>query len=391
MPAVPQLHDLALARHAAHCGEHAAGLRACERLLARGLPPKIEAEVRAARTWYIPSLDDVLALTGARVHRSRIECEPARPGWTLFNPTCLEDRQGGLYVLVRSSNYHIAPDGSYVVPPEDQGERGIWIRTRHILLHYRNAAVAGDAIHLIGPDWDENDCQITGMEDIRLRWGANGRIVASGTVLNPASLPKADNGWPIARIATATLLPDAGILCDFDVQPEPIAGRYEKNWVPIEGMPTTWLYAANEDGHVATVSRPHTVNLDGLPGEPFMVQRGWEIRPQALSLPALRHLRGRSQLVDVGLGRRLGIFGEATDDGRRMYDHRFVLFDGITLKPMGWSKPFRFGPLRGVEFCAGLARVGNTLFATYGLRDEEAWIATMSMHPVLESLEPIPS
>lgn len=384
MPTVPQIHDLALARHAAHCGEHAAGLRACERLLARGLPPKVEQEVRAARTWYIPSLDHLLPVGSVR--HIRLDVEPARPGWTTFNPTVLPDRQGGLYVLIRSSNYRITAEGAYVVPPEDQGERGPWIRTRHVLVRLdRHLRPVPGEIHLIGPDWDENACQITGMEDLRLRWVGD-RTVASGTVLNAACLPMTAEGHPIARIATAELLPDAGLLTGFQVLAEPIEGRYEKNWTPIEGWPTSWLYAAWEDGHVATVEKISRPDGSWAPH--------WLVEKHAPSPLALRHLRGRSQLVRVysppEAPQWLGIFGEATDDGKRMYDHRFVLFEGFDLKPLAWSKPFRFGPLRGVEFCAGLALLEETLVASYGLRDEEAWLAEMDLTDVLNLLEPIP-
>jgi hypothetical protein len=384
MPTVPQIHDLQLARHAAHCGEQAAGLRACERLLSRGLPPKVEAEVRAARTWYIPELEQAI---GAPAPRTLLTYDPARPGWTTFNPTVLPDRQGGLWVIVRSSNYRIEADGSYVVPPADAGDGMPWIRTRHVLLHLDGQLRRiGEPVHLIGPDWPENECRITGMEDLRMRWSGE-RIIVSGTVLNAAELPTAPGGRPIARIATAELLPDAGILTGFQILPEPIEGRYEKNWVPIEGRPGEWLYAAWEDGHVATATK--TTLPDGLAPH-------WLVEKQAPAPLALRHLRGRSQLLRVENGHPgpfhwLGIFGEATDDGRRMYDHRFVLFKGHDLEPVSWSPPFRFGPLRGVEFCAGLAWLnGFQLVASYGLRDEEAWLALIDEADVFNSLKRIP-
>lgn len=375
MPTVPLYHDLALVRHAAHCGEHAAGLRACERLLSRGLPPAIEAEVRAARTWYVPSLDELVP----GVVRLRIECEPARPGWALFNPSVLTDRAGGLHVLVRSSNYRIDDAGAYTVPAEDASEAGIWIRTSNLLLRatVEPLAITGDRLPLVGPDWPESDCRITGLEDVRLRW-AGEAIVASGTALNVAGMPLASNGWPIARIGTCTLLPAAGCLRDFSCLPEPIEGRYEKNWIPIEGRPGQWLYSAWEAGHVATVEA-----IDGR----------WHVEQHAQSPMALRHLRGRSQLVALpwrGDPAWLGIFGEATDDGRRMYDHRFVVFEGPDLRPTQWSRPFWFGPPRGVEFCAGLALLGPHLVASYGLRDEEAWLARMPLEAVEAALEPIP-
>lgn len=377
MARVPQLHDLALARHAAHCGEHDAGLRACERLLARGLPPKIEAEVRAARTWYVPHAADLWpSWRAARIPEGLCGDRPA--GWSLFNPSCLVHRNE-LLVLVRSSNYRIAADGSYVVPPEDQPDDGgqIWIRTKTLLLRgrfdHQGLAFTRDADLLIGPDYEANACRITGLEDLRLRDGADGTLVVSGTCLDAAGLPLAAGGHPLARIATATLLPDAAILMDFECLPEPFPNRYEKNWSPIAGRPDTWLYAAWEEGKVASVRR---------------AEGSWIVTHHGASPLALRHLRGRSQLIPW-CGGFLGVFGEATDDGRRMYDHRFVQFSA-DLTPLAWSSPFRVGPSRGVEFFAGLDQWFGNLVLSYGLRDEEAWVATLACDDVARSLRSIP-
>jgi hypothetical protein len=239
----------------------------------------------------------------------------------------------------------------------------------------------GEAVRLYGPDYATRDeIHITGLEDLRLRRGPDGGLLVSGTCLDTAGLPTAAGGAPMARIATATLLPDAGVLIDFECLEEPFPGRYEKNWVPIEdgsqACRRMWLYSAWEDGAVATVNR---------------VQGSWIVLRGAPSPFALRHLRGRSQLIAYRRSgdRLLGIFGEATDDGRRMYDHRFVEFSN-DLYPLRWSPPFRFGPLRGVEFVAGLEQIGRRLVVSYGLRDEEAWLATLDVDDVADSLTDIP-
>ena len=379
------LHDLAIARSAPHAGEPAAGLRACERLLARGLPPLVEREARICKTWVVPAADRLfLSLRTFRIEESLCADRPA--GWTIFNPSCLWVGDE-LLVLVRSSNYHIV-DGQYVVPAADVPADGSmpWIRTVNLLARFGMTPAGdlrplGEAVRLYGPGYDTRDeIHITGLEDLRLRHGLDGELRVSGTCLDTAGLPTAAGGAPMARIATATLLPDAGVLTDFECLEEPFPGRYEKNWVPIEDGSTLckrmWLYSAWEDGAVATVNR---------------VQGSWIVHRDAPSPFALRHLRGRSQLIAYRRAgdRLLGIFGEATDDGRRMYDHRFVEFS-LDLHPLRWSPPFRFGPLRGVEFVAGLQQIGRRLVVSYGLRDEEAWLATLDMDDVADSLTEIP-
>jgi hypothetical protein len=382
------LHDLALIKHAAHAGELDVGLRACERILSRpnGLPPVVEAEARAARTFYIPAAADVFpGLRSWKLPDGLLGDRPA--GWTTFNPCCLA-RGGELLVLVRSSNYRIV-EGRYVIPPEDTPADGSapWIKTRTLLLRgciRTDGGVffgEGEAVQLYGPDYESNGGHITGLEDLRLREGAEGELVVSGTCLDYAGLPTGPDGSLVARIATARLLPDAGLLVDFDCPPEPFPGRYEKNWSPIEGMPDVWLYSAWEDGRVATVRRVAGVNLPRASGS-------WVVQTGPASPFALRHLRGRSQLIRFG-DAYLGIFGEATDDGRRMYDHRLVSFD-LDLVPTSWSSPFRLGPLRGVEFVAGLALVGTQFVVSYGLQDEEARIATIPIESVISSLRRIP-
>ena len=390
------LSDLALARSARQSGEHAAGLRACERLLSRpqGLPPLIEAEARILRTYLVPAAAGLFpGLQAQQIEPSL--CEDRPEGWTIFNPSCLVVGDE-LLVLVRSSNYRIV-EGQYVVPQADVPGDGSmpWIRTRNLLLRYdlttNQLAPKGEAVQLYGPGYATRDeIHITGLEDLRLRHachdfdGPSGGITVSGTCLDTADQPTAANGAPMARIATATLLPDAGVLTSFECLPEPIQGRYEKNWVPIEShRPASWpvwLYSAWENGRVATVHRIGKQTGFG----------AWVIEASAFSPFALRHLRGRSQLIETHRGQRLlGIFGEAFDDGRRMYDHRFVEFT-LDLHPIRWSPPFRLGPQRGVEFVAGLQRLGETFVVSYGLRDEEAWLATLPVASVEATLTDIP-
>ena len=109
---------------------------------------------------------------------------------------------------------------------------------------------------------------------------------------------------------------------------------------------------------------------------------------QSMPLWATDHISGGSQVIKVADGTAMAIVHEArTIPGRvnRYYQHRFVLFqpDGAVI---GLSLPFYFHE-RQIEFCAGLALFGDKLMVSYGVRDEEAWIATMDLSQVMEFID----
>jgi hypothetical protein len=118
-------HDVALCIHAYYADELPAGRRACERLLSQPLEQATEQMVRANRTYYTQTLDELVACRFVR-----IDVEPAHEGWSLFNPTVI-NHAGELVGVVRSSNYRIT-DGQYVIPPEDGGK----IRTQNLLVRF---------------------------------------------------------------------------------------------------------------------------------------------------------------------------------------------------------------------------------------------------------------
>jgi len=343
---IEHLHQLAV--HAYYAGELPAGRRACERLLGMELTPEKERVVRRNRSWYTQTIDELVAC-----RFTRFEVEPAFDGWSTFNPTIIA-RDDGYLAIVRSSNYSIV-DGRYVIPPED----GEMIRTVNIL-----ATVDADlglvSQHLIpSPTYPTSDYPVDGFEDCRLNAIA-GELVVSATVRNWAGRDGT------CRIATAGLLPTG--LVDAAMIDEPYAGRHEKNWMPITGT-AHFLYSCWENGCVATVRR------DG---------SRWAVEHHAASPAIARGWRGGSQLVDIGHGRWLALVHEVADDtGGRIYEHRFVVFEQGDWKIAGWSPAFAFRESRTIEFASGLARRGDQLVATFGVRDAEAWMAEMSLADVL--------
>lgn len=336
---IEHLHQLAV--HAYYVGEREVGLRACERLLGEAITPEREAIVRRNRTWYTPLLSDLVACG-----QQRIEIEPAHPGWTLFNPTCLRihDR---VDVIVRSSNYRIV-DGRYITPPED----GNVIRTENLLVWYGAAGEQHGPIK-IAPDYQASGFPVHGLEDCRLNY-VQGRTCVSATIRDHAGT----NGD--AMIGCGRLF--ASSIDEISVPPPPRTGRHEKNWAPILGR-NEWLYSCHEGGSVITAS---------------LGDDGWVLTPRGTSPAISRGFRGGSQLIPVVGGWLCVVHEVADDDGRRIYEHRFVWFDDeLTLTHV--SQPFAFREQRAIEFCAGLCSDGTEVIATFGVRDSEAWMARVPL------------
>jgi predicted GH43/DUF377 family glycosyl hydrolase len=349
---VEHLHQLAV--HAYYAGELDAGRRACERLLGMELTPEKERLVRRNRSWYTQTIDELVA---CRVQR--FDVEPASEGWSNFNPTIIA-RDDGYLAIVRLSNYQIV-DGRYVIPPAD-GDR---IRTVNALVRLgSDLSIAGRPAAIPQPVYPKSNYPVDGFEDCRLN-DIGGELVVSATVRNWAGRDGT------CRISTATLMPHMPSIIEPVMIDEPHKGRHEKNWMPITGT-HSFLYSCCESGRVATVRR------DGWQ---------WVIEHHAESPAIARGWRGGSQLVDLGDGRWLALVHEVADDaGGRIYEHRFVLFDEDGWKIIAWSPAFAFRESRAIEFAAGMARRGDQLVATFGVRDAEAWMAEMSVSEVLSMI-----
>ena len=336
-------HLHALGIHAYYAGELDAGRRAYERLLSMpDLPADLERQARANRTWYTQPLSKLAA-----VKMLRIECEPAYPGWTLFNPT-IAVRNDKLLTIVRSSNYRIV-DGRYVIPPDD----GETIRTDNLLCTIDpGLEIVSEAKTITGPDYPANDYPVTGLEDCRLRSGSGWGVSATARNVN---------GWDgRCRQVVADLDPDTATLSGLKVLESGELQVHEKNWMPIVGR-SSWLYAANHNGYAVTVD------------EDAMLGGAYQIVQRAPAPPIARGFRGGGQLVACR-GGLLGVIHEVAEvEGRRVYEHRFAWWDGsFSLRRV--SLPFAFRETQSIEFAAGLAAIGDAVFVSFGVRDEEAWV-----------------
>ena len=349
-------HLLALSTSCFYAGELDTGRRACEQLLDRRLPPNIEHQVRANRTWYTQLLGDL-----CDVAYHPFDIEPAHEGWSLFNPTLLPygDR---LFAIVRSSNYKIV-EGRYVIPEAD----GDLIRTQNILVELDHQLQATKARTIKDPDYEKTGYPVDGLEDCRLRHTADG-IGVSATVRNVAPFDGR------CRIATADLDVDNAELSNLRVMASLQCQEHEKNWMPAGGG---WLYAANHNGHAVTV-------------DPDVTCRGSYQLIQRAPAPQLSSgFRGGGQVVRWR-GGWLGIVHEVAHmpTGQRVYEHRLVTWDdGWRLKAC--SPAFSFLETQTIEFAAGLAVVGERVLVTFGVKDATAHLAAIMEDDVARLLKPV--
>jgi hypothetical protein len=344
---IEHLHRLAA--HAYYCGEHDAGRRACERLMRLPLSAEKEEKVRSNRTWYTRTLSD----QGVAAEFTKIDVPPARVGWSLFNPSVVShgDR---LLVNVRSSNYRIDENGRYVIPPEDREA----IRTFNCLVE------PGDGhARYWAADYEASGFAVTGLEDVRLN-SVEGELIASATIRNWADRDGTCR-IGVGKLETFDRIQD--LRCH-----DTVSGRHEKNWMPITGR-REWLYSCSHEGRTCIVNE---------------CGDDWTVTAHAEAPLVARGFRGGSQLVEhpwaPGLWWAI-VHEVAVSGGRRVYEHRFVMFDeGADWRITRVSQPFAFRETRSIEFAAGLAVSGqDTLVASFGVRDAEAWLAYVPIADVL--------
>lgn len=341
---IEHLHQLAV--HAYYVGEHDVGRRACERLLAEQITPERERLVRRNRTWYTRQLGDY-----CDVELQQIDIQPARPGWSLFNPSIVA-RGSGYDLLVRSSNY--AYDGrSYAIPAQDNGQ----VKTENVLVRL-DADLVPQVVTPLTAEYPRNGYHCQGLEDCRLNY-ADGRTTISATICDHEGTA----GY--AMIGLGEIVGDRieGIV----VPPSPLATRHEKNWMPILGT-ASYLYSCWEDSWTVTA---------------VLHEGRWVLRRGGSSPWLARSFRGGSQLIPCEDGwlsvvHEVGEIDRQPNEGlSRVYEHRFVWFDrGLAITHV--SPPFFLKDRHTVEFVGGMACGGDSLVLTFGIYDTTAWLARIN-------------
>lgn len=274
-------------------------------------------------------------------------------GYTMMNPSVVNEADGTLVCNIRCVNYKINEHGQYMIGPLSCHDAPI--DTRNFVVAVADdmsvSAPAEIIWHRPPPAWD----RVTGLEDIRLNC-IDGKLCFSATVREQLASGECQMVW--GRLG-------------YDVDPRFMhvpawktisdGKSTEKNWMPMTG---TKLF----------VYKPGVV-VDPL-------NDGWRATVHPIKVH-IDTLRGSSQLIKFKHG-WLSIVHEAITgpDGKRTYWHRFVWFDldGALHRV---SLPFVFYD-RQIEFCAGLAYHpnGDDLVISFGVRDAEAHLATVAIDEV---------
>jgi hypothetical protein len=280
-----------------------------------------------------------------------------RFSWTAFNPSLalLDDR---LRVTVRSSNYKIAPDGTYVILGYGRYINELWTGELTEKLELTNMRLVSQEEHNLR----------RGLEDARL-YVKDGRMRMCAIGLET---------WiPRARVVDCELDDNLEKITAVRVLEGPEKDRIEKNWMPVSYVKAKFDYMYSpqvvvKDGQFVKV-QPQGDDTDGLRGGSTLV-------PFEDGLLCVMHktfiLSGSPEFDPKTFSTK--VFR------RRKYTHYFVKvsLDGVITAV---SKGFYFnGP--GVEFASGLVVINDKVVITYGNNDAEAKIATLSIETVKNML-----
>jgi glycosyltransferase involved in cell wall biosynthesis len=144
--------------------------------------------------------------------------------------------------------------------------------------------------------------------------------------------------------------------------------RHEKNWIPVvDGAHLRFIYSSDPTRVLDEAAQDVAQSIPGIAADRFS---------------------GSSQAIRVD-GGWLAVVHESArspQHGGRFYQHRFVWYsNAFDLRKV--SRPFFFQK-KGIEFNAGLAwhPDGARLLLSYGVDDQESWLATVSAKEVRELL-----
>ena len=276
-------------------------------------------------------------LPGSAFRRIEIPGEAYAP----CNPSIAADGAGNLACMVRTVNYELGD------------EDGIWFRgdpapnTRNYFVPIGSDFEPGTPV--LVDDAEVRRGRIIcehGLEDARLFWyGDRWWFTASGL----------HHG---ARVRTTMVLCrlDGARIDLLQVLHSPHAQPMEKNWMPCIRGQNLWVVYKHHLGEVYQFAPARRMWIGEFPS-----LAGWS---------------GGSQVIPFE-GGFIGVVHQRRKVKNRVhYAHRMVRY-GFHLEPLHAGREFFF---RGeqIEFCSGLAQHGDGFVMSFGVKDREAWLVSLT-------------
>lgn len=270
-------------------------------------------------------------------------------GYTPMNPCVTNKPSGDVELLLRTVNYRINEHGQYMI-----GEKGCQdapIVTENWLCRFDRTMRFVDHVPVTWERPEPKFPLVIGLEDMRIFWHKGERhFVACVREQSETGVCEQWHGFVHHRFGN----PDRATVEGCERISDGVT--YEKNWAPISMRDKlNWVY-----------------RLDKLivDGKTVKTQRRF----------ACDNISGSSQWMDFR-GGYVSVVHEAIahpSTGKRVYQHRFA-WTTRDFKEMRISLPFVFQQVQ-IEFCAGIAQHPNNrdLVLSFGVRDEEAWLASVS-------------
>jgi tetratricopeptide (TPR) repeat protein len=301
-------------------------------------------------------------------------------GWQATNPSVA--RQGErLIMLQRCVNYAVV-DNDYRAPD------GTRIDTRNFLLGLNADLDIESATEILPPaDLPPPAFDVVlGCEDARL-FAWRGELWCNSTIrqLTP-------EGWCDQMLARIEATPDGPCrMVDWRVLRPDGPRVHEKNWMPmVVGDNLRFIYSCDPTRVLDEKARTIATSEAPIAAEQFpggSPPAGYDPASPRGSAWQLWQFRGGTQAIEFDGGRLALIHERSVRNQTRYYWHRFVWLDADNILRRV-SRRFYF-QAKGVEFAAGIAwhPDGCRLVISFGVGDNQAWIATVEAEEVRRSLE----
>jgi hypothetical protein len=267
------------------------------------------------------------------------------------NPSIAKDADGGLACLVRTVNYELGE------------EDGIW---------FRGDPAPNTRNYLITLGQDLSQQSVKWVDDLMAR---NTRVPARDGLEDGRLFWWRESWWftctalhhgPKVRGTMALCKLDKTTVSGLEFLHSPHGRELEKNWMPLaEGDQLSFVYMHHPSESYEYAPQKRRLWLGGFP--PLA---GWS---------------GGSQLISHE-GAYLGVVHQRRKHKNRVYyAHRLVQYNG-NLEPFNAGREFYF---RGeqIEFCAGLVQHGEQYVLSFGVKDREAWLVSLTAGQVASLLK----